>query len=591
MNSILGRARLVAVAVSGLALVACDSIKNVEEDDFSQLPTPNVVLRGTVNGITASPVVLTAHYVAGSDYVGSAPEGNIVREVAADGPVSFAAIPRNSQYTVTVTGLPIGKLCEVSNGTGTAQSNVTNVAVACVPDPDAPTFTVSGTVVGLAANAAGMQLVLTSPAGEETVGVPAGGDSFAFTSELLTDFDYEVAVQVKPSVPGVGGAPATTHECAVNNGSGSVVDGDITDIEVVCGFLIGGTATGYGSHTFGGLPAGLQLGLSFQGMPLDTIDVPAATGFGAPPASFTFAARQPAHAGGTYTLSILAQPAGQACVLGSGGSVTLTTAANVNSAAVFCNDAPPASGNQVTGTYRVGADRSFVTFFPDGTFVSGTHGGSAGTTGVEHGVYAYAPFYDPTALTLFFGTDTNGAAGLSSSGAAGGVLALAGVVKDAGGISGSVAPPFGSPPGTPGTPWSGATTVASTAGQLEGAWAADSRAFVYASDGTAMHYGVNGVVNLQDVCLVVSAPTGTSGTYTQNRDPATCAIPGGLAPVEVDPSFGFFGLPGAPSAFAPPGTPPPAITYAVAGDALDLTAPGQFGGPPTVTSFNRSVPN
>src|SRR5690606_28378589 len=150
---------------------------------------------------TTSPVVLTANYVASAGYVGTAPQASIVREVSDDGPVSFAAIPQGSQYTVAVTGLPIGKLCNVANASGTAQSNVTNVAVTCAPDPDAPTYTVSGTVVGLApsATAANLQLTLSSPAGSETVNVPAAGTDFTFTSELLTDFDYTVAIATAPA--------------------------------------------------------------------------------------------------------------------------------------------------------------------------------------------------------------------------------------------------------------------------------------------------------------------------------------------------------------------------------------------------------
>src|SRR5690606_5183248 len=99
---------------------------------------------------------------------------------------------------------------------------------------------VSGSVAGLAGNAAGMQLTLTSPAGTETVDVPAGGASFAFSSELLTDFGYEVSIETPPTVPGGGFGPDTVHNCALVNAVGTVVSSDINDVEVTCGFPVGG---------------------------------------------------------------------------------------------------------------------------------------------------------------------------------------------------------------------------------------------------------------------------------------------------------------------------------------------------------------
>lgn len=583
MNSILGRARLVAVAIGGLALVACDSIKNVEDDDFSELPTPNVVLRGSVTGLTTSPVVLTAHYDAGSDYVGSVPAGNIVREVTKDGAVSFAAIPRNSQYTVAVTGVPIGKLCEVSNGTGTAQSNVTNVTVACAPDPNAPTYTVSGTVVGLAGNAAGLQLTLSSPAGEETVDVPAGGDSFAFTSELLTDFDYEVTIGTAPSVPGAGGAPPTAHTCGLANAAGTVVSDDISDIEVTCGFAVGGSL----NLMAGALGSGLQLQFAPPGVAPQTLDLAGA-------GDFSFDALVPSHASASYAVTIAQQPAGQTCVLRNGGAVPMTTVSLAEAAAtaaqLYCKDNPggPFSGTALTGTYQLGAEREFVSFFQNGTFLLGTNNSAADQRGVEHGFYYYGAF-GPGTLWFFLATDTNSAGnGLSQYpttdffGTAY-VPVSAITLPGAGQLTGTVSA------GTPASAPFSLTAVGSAPGQLHGAWAAadGNRVIVYdTTSSTGFQAAVNGAPNMQDLCITLGAAqgVGAGGSYTASTNPATCtSIPGGLAPANTDAS-GQFAMPG--TFFGP-------IDYTITAGAPDSISlqPYFFGGPfgsPVVLSRSES---
>lgn len=540
MNSILGPTRLAAIALGAIALVGCDAIKNVEEEDFSSLPTPGVVLRGQVTGLSSSPVELTATYTAAADYVGPSPQGTIVRTVTKDGGVSFAAIPRNSQYTVTVTQLPIGKLCQVANGSGTAQADVNVVTVTCAPDPDAPTYTVSGSVVGLAGNANGLQLLLSSPVGEETIDVAAGATSFAFTSELLTDFDYEVTVKTSPTVS--AGGPPTTHNCTVRNGSGTVVADDIADVEVACGFPVGGSVTLMAAA----LGAGLKLQLAPPGAAPEVVDVTAAGEFG-------FDALLPSHAFAVYGVSIAQQPAGQACIIGNAGSVPMTSIPLAEAAAtalqVYCKDLPggPFSGAALTGTYQLDSGRDFVTFFPDGTFLLGSNSATAPERGVEHGFYFYGNF-GPGTLWFFVATDTNGSGrGFSQYPATDffGTTYVAGAVTTAaaGQITGAFDPTGASVPFT-------LAEVDSTDGQLHGAWAsADNSRFIVfdTTAGTAFHAGVNGAANVQDLCIALGAAqgAGADGSYTANATPGECtSIPGGLAPVNTD-TTGFFAMPGA----------------------------------------------
>ena len=596
MISILGRSRLVVVAASAVALAACDSIKNVSDDDFSSLPTPNVVLRGQVTGITSSPLVLTAQYVAGSDYVGSAAQGSIVREVTKDGAVSFAAIPQNAQYTVSVTSLPIGKLCNVANGTGTAAENVTNVTVTCIQDPDAPTYKISGSVVGLSAT--GLQLKLVSPAGEETVDVAAGGTSFAFNSELLTDFDYEVSIATSPQVPGAGGAPSTTHQCALANDSGTIVDSNITDVEVKCGFEVGGRIYALGGVSLAGLTLALELPGPTADLSLTDAEV-APPAFPGAPATFSFASLLPSHVAANYKLAVTAQPAGSTCVVGNGGYVSLTTPADAPTGVLLqCVPVPAAP---LTGTYKT-AGRTFITFLEDGTFLSGTRGATAAESGAEHGVYLLDGF-GPGSLVLYTATDANGAGGVSNPTSGAGIgwpfgyLGIFSFAQAAGPpaqITGLIG--VGGPPTVPFS----ITAVESSAGP-QGAWVAGNRlsALVFETSGgvdTATYYSADNMYanafgqapppQLEDLCVTGIDMNAATGTYTQDRSGACLA--GGVGALDIpnpatstDIWAATYGQPGAP-AF---GAPAAAVNYTVTGDSLSLVVPGP---PPTV--FTRSAP-
>src|SRR5262245_23343230 len=66
--------------------------------------------------------------------------------VSANGNFTFASsVGNGTAYNVTVLTQPTGQTCAVTGGSGTANANVTNVAVACT----ANTFTIGGAVNGL----------------------------------------------------------------------------------------------------------------------------------------------------------------------------------------------------------------------------------------------------------------------------------------------------------------------------------------------------------------------------------------------------------------------------------------------------------
>lgn len=129
--------------------------------------------------------------------------------VMANGPFTFM-MPVASAYTVNVVVQPMGQECTVTNGSGMASANVTNVTVTCVD-----LFTVGGTLTGLGAMAT---LVLENN-GEQ---LPLMADGpFTFTSG--TSGPYSVTIFAQPA----------GQTCSVQNGSGTAT-ANVTSVTVTC---------------------------------------------------------------------------------------------------------------------------------------------------------------------------------------------------------------------------------------------------------------------------------------------------------------------------------------------------------------------
>src|SRR5262249_47526272 len=111
-------------------------------------------------------------------------------------------IAPGAAYSVAVQAQPLGESCSVANASGTAQANVSNVAVTC----SANTFTIGGIISGL--NASG--LVLSN--GGSTISASIGTSAFVFASKLPLGATYTVSVQTQP----------TGLQCQVINGSGTM---------------------------------------------------------------------------------------------------------------------------------------------------------------------------------------------------------------------------------------------------------------------------------------------------------------------------------------------------------------------------------
>ncbi len=108
--------------------------------------------------------------------------------------------------------------CSVINGSGTLTgTDITNIMINCVTE----TYTIGGTVSGLAS---GNNVVLQNNAGDDLI-ISADG-SFTFASALVDLSTYNVSILTQPTLP--------NQLCMVNNGSGSLMGADVSNIEINC---------------------------------------------------------------------------------------------------------------------------------------------------------------------------------------------------------------------------------------------------------------------------------------------------------------------------------------------------------------------
>jgi exo-beta-1,3-glucanase (GH17 family) len=209
-----------------LTLAGCGGSQN-----WSQ-PAVYLTVGGQVSGLNGGTVALSNN---GTDSV----------SVAKDGAFRFAlSIAPNTAYNVTVKTQPTTATCSVSNGSGTATTNVDTVSVACLPN-----VSIGGSVTGLGAG----QSVVLADNGTDTVTVSANG-AFTFATPLAHGASYAVTVKTQPS----GGY------CQVANGAGSA-NGTVSNVLVSCQVFVlrplpasylTAKAIAYGPSRAGGPPVG-----------------------------------------------------------------------------------------------------------------------------------------------------------------------------------------------------------------------------------------------------------------------------------------------------------------------------------------------
>jgi environmental stress-induced protein Ves len=199
---------------------------------------------GTVGAAAVTNVVVnctTSSFTVGGQITGLAGSGLVLLNNGADNltvspnatSFTFATpVASGAAYQVTIATQPTGPLqsCSVANGSGVVGAgNVTSVQVTCTTIE----FTVGGAVSGLS----GSGLVLQNNGGDN---LPIAADGpFTFPDSLAQGEPYNVAVGAQPANP--------SQTCVVANGSGTMGNGDVTNIAVTCttnNYTIGGVVSG-----------------------------------------------------------------------------------------------------------------------------------------------------------------------------------------------------------------------------------------------------------------------------------------------------------------------------------------------------------
>ena len=166
-----------------------------------------LVLAGNIIGLSQPNLVLTNN--GGSDLA------------VASGALTFQfpdLLTTNNAFDVEVKTQPTQTLCKASNNAGKASAfNTTTVLVTCVTN----SFTVGGTVTGLAANSG---LILIN--GNDSVTINDTTGFFALPVKVAFGKQYGITVLPQSS---------NGKTCTVTNGTGTVtVPADVTNIQVNC---------------------------------------------------------------------------------------------------------------------------------------------------------------------------------------------------------------------------------------------------------------------------------------------------------------------------------------------------------------------
>lgn len=257
-----------------------------------------------------------------------------------DGTANFnTPVPNGDSYVVSIPTQPPGVKCTLGpNATGQVNGANVTVTVTCVPAP----YTVGGTVQNLAADGT---LTLLNNNGD-ALAVTANGP-FVFSENAAAGDTYAITVGTQP----------TGQTCTVSDGSGTVTSASVAMAVVNCSasqtpaFAVRAVVTGLtGSNT----------GLVLANNGTDTLSI---TGSGTTP----FPMQVPS--GGAYAVTIVTQPAGATCTLGSNAAGTLTAAVSVNVTCTPTVQLTRITVSPTSATIAVSATQQFSAegFYSDGS--------------------------------------------------------------------------------------------------------------------------------------------------------------------------------------------------------------------------------
>lgn len=181
-------------------------------------------------------------------------------------------------------------------------------------------YTVGGTLAGLGSG----QSVTLLDNGGSALTLSTNGN-FAFASGVEPGGSYSVTVGTQP----------TGQVCSVagGTGAGAGVNANITSVSIICS-----TA----SYTIGGTVSGLAGGTTVTLLNNGGASLPVSAN-----GSFTFAT--PVAYGGSYSVTVSAQPTGQVCSVAGGTGSGAGINANVSSVSITCSTASHTIGGSLSG--------------------------------------------------------------------------------------------------------------------------------------------------------------------------------------------------------------------------------------------------
>ena len=277
-------------------------------------PPPTFTIGGTISGLSGSGLIL---------------QDNASSNLSVTGNGSFTfttSVNGGSTYNVSVLTQPSNpsQNCAVSNGSGTANANITSIQVICTT-ATVTSYTIGGAISGLS----GSGLVLEDNGGDN-LSVAAGATSFTFATPIQAGNTYDVTVKTQPANP--------AQTCSVSSASGTA-NANVTGVSITCS-----TTT----YTIGGSISGLSGTVILQNNNTNNLTLTAN-------GSFTFSI--PVAADSSYSVTVVTQPASQFCSVSNGSG---TANANVTTVQLTCT---ASSANDIQETF-FGASFNFFTTWP-----------------------------------------------------------------------------------------------------------------------------------------------------------------------------------------------------------------------------------
>ncbi len=184
----------------------------------------SATIGGTVSGLVSNTSVILQN------------NGGDSLTVTANGSFTFKTpVTGTDVYAVTVVTQPVGpnQICTVTNGSGVASANVTNVAVNCVLS-----YSIGGTVTGLVGT--GLILQNSSDSEKLTISPANGNQPFTFKTLVPTGTAYTVTIFAQPTGP--------TQTCTISQSTASgTATANVTNVAVSCPavtYSVGGAVVG-----------------------------------------------------------------------------------------------------------------------------------------------------------------------------------------------------------------------------------------------------------------------------------------------------------------------------------------------------------